>query len=163
MKRTESDRPPPESRPDPQALEELAGQIHQRFLQLENTGTPDRVQDEAAKAFDFYHQRYLELGGKPFQTTENYLHDLVTLETQCQGEATPKPPDSRPAPIRGEWSRPMKNTEIREALGLDSYYALSRLAEKGVYQLRQDPNNRQQWMIRLDTLDSETRQRFGKA
>lgn len=112
MKRVLSDRLPREAGPDPQTLEELADWIHRCFLQLENSGTPDKARDEAAEAFDLYDQRYLELGGEPLQTTENYLHDLGTLEARCRGEPARKPPESRPAPARGEWSRPMKKTEI---------------------------------------------------
>jgi len=51
-------------------------------------------------------------------------------------------------------------SRIKAALGIDSYYRLDKLAERGVYELKQDPNNRQRWTIRLDTLDPQARDRF---
>ncbi len=149
-------------RPESEAksLEELAGQIHRSFLRLENAGTHEWIQAETARAFGFYYRQYLSLGGLPFQPTKNRLEDLILLEERCRGQLPSNYPDSLAGPRNGQWSKPMKKAEIREALGLDSYYALSQLAGKGVYQLRQDPTNRQRWTIRLDTLDPETQRRF---
>ena len=141
MKPTTNGRLRPES--EAKSQEELAGQIHRSFLQLENAGTHEWIQAEAARAFGFYYRQYLALGGKPLQSTKNWLEDLILLEERCRGQLPSNSPDSLASSRNGDWSKPMKKAEIREALGLDSYYALSRLAEKGVYQLRQDPNNRQ--------------------
>jgi hypothetical protein len=129
-------------------MEELADQIHLCFLQLETGNAPDSVETETARAFDFYYRRYLELGGKPFRLTKNWLGDLVALEERCRGEiqSTLDHPDNAGT---GQSSKPMKKAEIREVLGVDSYYILNKLAEEGVYQLRRDPTNRQRWMIRL--------------
>jgi len=160
MKPTASNRLPPSSEPDPKTLKELAKQIHLCFLQLENGGTPDWIQAEAARVFDLFYQKYLDLGGGPFPATENWFLDLITLEGQCRGEVTRKPQARRCRPVRGEWSKPMSKSRIKAALGIDSYYRLDKLAEQGVYELKQDPNNRQRWTIRLDTLDPQARGRF---
>jgi hypothetical protein len=160
MKPTVSNRLLPES--EPKTLEELAGRIHRYFLRLEDAGTSDWVQAEAARAFELYYPQYLGLGGKPFRPEKNGLLDLITLEERCRGEVPSRLPDSLSRPAKGEWSRPMKKREIVAALGLDTYYALSKLSEKGIYRLRQDQNSRQRWTVRLDTLDAETRERFSR-
>jgi hypothetical protein len=143
-------------------LEGLAGQIHRSFVRLEDAGTPGGIQAEAARAFALHYREYLALGGKPFQSSENGLTDLIILEERCRGRVPARRPERLTSPPNGEWSQPMKKAEIRKALGLDNYYTLSRLVEEGVYRLRQDPKNRQRWAIRLDTLDAETRRRFSK-
>ena len=158
MKSTGSDTLRPES--EPKTLEELAGRIHRCFLQLENAGTSDWVQAEAARAFDLYYPQYVDLGGKPFRPVKDWLLDLITLEERCRGKVLSKPQDSPFRPANGEWSQPMSKGKIKAALRLDSYYMLDKLSREGVYRIRQDPSSRQRWMIRLDTLDSETRQRF---
>lgn len=56
----------------------------------------------------------------------------------------------------------MSKGKIKATLRLQSYYVLDKLSKERVYWIRQDLQNRQRWMIRLDTLDSETRQRFSK-
>jgi hypothetical protein len=158
MKPTGSGRLQSES--GPKTLEELAGRIHRCFLQLEDAGTSDWIQAEAARAFDLYYPQYLDLGGRPFRPVKDWLLDLTTLEERCRGEVLSKPQDSPVRPANGKWSQPMNKGNIKAALGLDSYYLLDKLSKEGVYRIRQDPNNRQHWMIRLDTLDSETRQKL---
>ena len=153
--------PPSQSEPAPKTLEELADQIHRRFIRFEDVRAPDQVETEAARAFATHYQTYLDLGGKPFETTKNWLSDLIALEQRCRMKVIWGRGDSTQRPTEGDWSHPMSKGRIKAALGLASYYMLDKLSKKGVYQLRRDPNNRQRWMIRLDTLDSETRQRFG--
>ena len=160
MKPQGESRLPPDAAPEAKTLAELADQIHRRFIQLEEAEAPDQAEAEAAKAFAPYYQEYLDLGGKPFQPTRDGLLDLVTLEEKCRGKVTSQRGDSTQRRIEGEWSQPMSKGKIKTALGLASYYRLDRLSEEGVYRIRRDPNNRQRWMIRLDTLDSEMRQRF---
>ena len=140
----------------------LSAQTHRSFLRLEDGETPDSIHIEAARAFDRYYRQYLALGGKPFQFAEDWLQNLILLEERCRVHLPADRPDRLTGSHSGEWSKPMKKAEIRKALGLDSYYALDQRAEKGIYQLRQDPTNRQQWTIRLDTLDPETRRQFDR-
>ena len=77
--------PPSQSEPEPRTLEELADQIHHLFIRLENAGAPDQAEAKAARAFATYYQTHLDLGGRPFQPTKNWLWDLVTLEQRCRG------------------------------------------------------------------------------
>ena len=160
MKPLTGDKPRVQS--EAQNFEDLADQIHRSFLRLENGETPDSIHTEAARAFDRHYRQYLALGGKPFQFAEDWLQNLILLEERCRVHLPADRPDRLTGSRNGEWSKPMKKAEIRKALGLDSYYALSQLAERGVYQLRQDPTNRQRWTIRLDTLDPETRRKFDR-
>ena len=67
-----------------QDLEELADEIHCLFIRLEDAGAPDQVEAKTARAFATHYQTYLDLGGKPFETTKNWLWDLVTLEQRCR-------------------------------------------------------------------------------
>jgi hypothetical protein len=152
--------PPSQSEPAPKTLEELADQIHRRFIRFEDVRAPDQVETEAARAFAPYYQKYLGLGGKPFQTTKNWLLDLVTLEQRCRGKVTSQLDGSTQRHMEGEWSQPMSKGKIKAALGLDSYCQLDKLSKEGVYRIRQHAKSRQRWMIRLDTVDSETRQKF---
>jgi len=156
----------PKSRHKPPAataaktLKELADEVHRCFLWLEDAGTPDWVEAKAVKAFNRYYRQYLALGGEPFQPTNNLLQDLIALEAQSRGETPTAIQPNRIAPANGEWSQPMSKSRIKAALGIDSYYQLDKLAGQGVYELKQDPNNRQRWTIRLDTLDPQARERF---
>ena len=154
--------PPSQFEPGVKTLEELANQIHHCFIRLEDAEAPDQVEAEAARAFGIYYRKYLDLGGKPFETTKNWLFDLIALEQRCTGEVTSQAADTTQRRMEGEWSQPMSKGRIKGVLRLDSYGQLDKLSKEGVYRIRPAPNSRQRWMIRLDTLDSETRRRFGK-
>lgn len=137
MKPKREGRPPRQSEPEPRALEELADQIHGLFIRLEDAGAPDQVEAKAARAFAIYYQKHLELGGRPFQATKNWLFDLVTLEQRCAGEVTSELDNSTQRRVEGEWSQPMSKGKIKAALGLDSYYMLDKLSKERVYWMRQ--------------------------
>jgi len=156
----------PKSRHQPPAaneaktLKELANEVHRFFLWLEDAGTLDSSKAQGVRTFNLYYRQYLTLGGQPFQPTNNLLQDLIALEERCRGEMPSTIRRNLIAPAKGEWSQPMSKSRIKAALGIDSYYRLDKLAERGVYELKQDPNNRQRWTIRLDTLDPQARDRF---
>jgi len=141
-------------------FKELADEVHRCFLWLENAGTPDCIEAQGMEAFHLYYRQYLALGGQPFQPTNNLLWDLIALEERCRGEMPSSIRDNPIATAKGEWSQPMTKSRTKAALGIDSYYQLDKLAEQGLYELKQDPNNRQRWTIRLDTLDPQARERF---
>ena len=84
MKPQREGSPSPQSEPEPKTLEELADEIHCLFIRLEDAGAPDQVEARTARAFATHYQTYLDLGGKPFETTKNWLWDLVTLEQRCR-------------------------------------------------------------------------------
>lgn len=61
--------------------------------------------------------------------------------------------------LEGEWSNPMTKSALMKKVGIDGYKKFKTFAE--IYGLRQ-AGNRQLWQIRIDRMDSNTKQKFTK-
>ncbi len=132
---------------NPLMIENYLGGVE---VDIENHFAPKNTPRKVHPYYRFVDRDYIE---QENDATQKLADSSNVASEQKKDEKTKSPPD-------GEWSKPMSKSKMMNALNIDSYKTFNAWAKD---KEMKPAGNRQTFTIRLDVLDSATRQKLEKA